>query len=88
MAADRRAGPCVMIESPAGLIELWVQSPNRYRVKGPSGEQVVEGLQQVREVVHGGSVLSTVRRRLGSQYLQPPPDFTGFSRTQPALRSG
>jgi hypothetical protein len=46
------AGACVTIESPAGLIELWVQSSNRYRVKGPNGEQIVEGFQRAREVAH------------------------------------
>ena len=46
------AGPCVTIESPAGPVELWVLGSQRYRVTAPSGEQVVEGYQQAREVAH------------------------------------
>jgi hypothetical protein len=46
------AGPCVTIESPAGPVELWVLGNQCYRVKAPSGEQVVEGFQQSRKVAH------------------------------------
>jgi hypothetical protein len=35
------AGSCVTIESPAGPLELWVLGNQGYRVKAPSGEQVV-----------------------------------------------
>ena len=46
------AGPCVTIESPAGPVELWVLGDQRYRVKSPGGEQIVEGFQQAREAGH------------------------------------
>jgi hypothetical protein len=45
-------GPCLTVESPAGPVELWVLGNQRYRVKAPGGEQVVEGFQQAREVAH------------------------------------
>ena len=46
------AGPCVTIDSPAGPVELWVLGSQRYRVKTPTGDQIVEGYQQAREVAH------------------------------------
>jgi hypothetical protein len=45
-------GRCVTIESPAGPIELWVLGSQRYRVTAPSGERIVEGFQNAREVAH------------------------------------
>jgi hypothetical protein len=46
------AGPCATAGGPAGPVELWVLGEQRYRVKAPSGDQVVVGFQQVREVAH------------------------------------
>jgi hypothetical protein len=53
-------GPCVTIESPAGPVELWVLGDQRYRVTAPSGERIVEGFEQAREVAHD---LASVRGR-------------------------
>jgi hypothetical protein len=44
------AGPCATIDGPSGPVELWVLGDQRYRVKAPNGEQVVEGFQRAREV--------------------------------------
>jgi hypothetical protein len=42
------AGPAVTIDGPAGQAEIWLLGPQRYRVKAPSGELVVEGFQRAR----------------------------------------
>ena len=46
------AGPCVTIDGSAGPVELWAITPQRYRVKAPTGEREVEGFQRAREVGH------------------------------------
>jgi hypothetical protein len=44
------AGPCATIDGPNGPVELCVLGQQRYCVKAPTGEQVVEGFQRAREV--------------------------------------
>jgi len=47
-AADHRA----TIDGPNGPVELWVLGQQRYRVKAPSAERVVEGCDRACEVGH------------------------------------
>jgi hypothetical protein len=53
------AGPCETIDGPNGPVELWVLGQQRYSVKAPNGERVVEGYDRACEVAHGLASLMT-----------------------------